>query len=261
MKGRVDMEKIRLENLTLAFDRRGSGQPLLLIHGFPLDRAVWTQLSTRLETNFDVIMPDLRGFGDSSLPQGNTTIEQMAADLAELLDGLNIQSAYIAGHSMGGYVALAFAHAYPQRVLGLGLLGSQALPDSPESKAARFATAEQVSLKGVNAVAGMAEKLSADPSFVDYFREIILRQRPEGVIAALKAMAGRADATKFAPSFGFPVVLVHGLADALIPPERAREMKALVPQASLVELPGVGHSSMLEAPGETAQALLKFLNL
>jgi pimeloyl-ACP methyl ester carboxylesterase len=255
------MEKIRLKNVTLAFDRRGSGSPLLLIHGFPLDRSVWTQLSTRLESNFDVIMPDLPGFGDSSIPQGDTTIDQMAADLAELLDGLNIPATYLAGHSMGGYVALAFAHAYPHRVLGLGLLGSQATPDSPESKAGRFATAEQVGLKGANAVAGMAEKLSANPSLAPYFREIILRQRPAGIIAALKAMAGRADATKFVGEFNFPVILVHGQADVLIPPERARELKALVPQAILLELPGVGHSSMLEAPDETAQALLKFLNL
>jgi pimeloyl-ACP methyl ester carboxylesterase len=254
------MEKIQLKNLTLAFDRRGSGSPLLLIHGFPLDHAVWTQLASRLETKFDVIMPDLCGFGNSDKPQGDTSIAQMAADLAELLYALNVQAAYLVGHSMGGYVALAFAHAYPHRVLGLGLLGSQAAADSAETKAGRFATAEKVELKGADAVAGMAEKLSANPSFVPYFREIILRQHPEGLMAALKAMAGRADATKFMGSFSFPVILVHGLADALIPPERAREMKALVPQASLLELPGIGHSSMLEAPDETARALLKFLD-
>jgi pimeloyl-ACP methyl ester carboxylesterase len=161
---------------------------------------------------------------------------------------------------MGGYVALAFAHAYPERVLGLGLIGSQAMPDTPERKAGRYATAEQVALTGVTVVAGMAEKLSAGPQFVSFFREIILRQRRDGVIGALKAMAGRSDATKFLAFFNFTVVLVHGLADALIPSERSRDMKTLIPRARLIELPGIGHSPMLEAPAETAQALLSLLD-
>jgi 3-oxoadipate enol-lactonase len=104
-------------------------------------------------------------------------------------------------------------------------------------------------------VLGMSEKLSADSSHVSFFRELIQRQRPAGVIGALKAMAGRPDSLPYLSSFKFPVVMVHGLADALIPIERSREMAALIPQAKLVELAGVGHSPALEAPIETAEAL------
>ena len=213
-----------------------------------------------LESNFDLISPDLRGFGSSDAVKDEFPLEQMADDLAVLLDVLNIQNIFIVGHSMGGYVSLAFAHAHPERVLGLGLLGSQAAPDSAERKTGRYASAEKVALNGVNEVVGMAEKLSATPKLIPFFRNIILHQRPEGIIGGLKAMAGRPDATTFLPSFKFPVVLVHGQEDALIPPERSREMKVLLPQAELTVLSGVGHSTMLESPAETSQALLKLIN-
>ena len=116
------MEKLLINNLSLAFERHGKGIPLLLIHGFPLDHASWNPLRPQITSLFDVILPDLPGFGSSDIPDEIHTIAEMAADLAVLLDELNIQKTCLAGHSMGGYVALAFAHAYPARVLGLGLI-------------------------------------------------------------------------------------------------------------------------------------------
>ena len=101
----------------------------------------------------------------------------------------------------------------------------------------------------------MAEKLSANPDLAGLFRDIIMRQRVQGIIGALQAMAERPDRSTFLASVKFPVALVHGLADALIPPERSREIKAFLPQAILTELPGVGHTPALEAPGETAKTL------
>jgi len=255
------MEKIKVNGISLAYDRRGTGAPLLLLHGFPLDHTTWAPLASRLEKKFELLMPDLRGFGLSEVVEGDFTLAHMAADLAGLLDALHIQKTYLAGHSMGGYIALAFARAYPARVLGFGLLGSQVLPDSPESKAGRYTTAGRIAASGASAVEGMAEKLSANPELIPLLREIILRQPPQGLIGALKAMAVRPDAREFAALFDFPVALVHGQADGLIPAERAREMKALIPHAVLTELPGVGHSAMLEAPDETAQALLKLTDL
>jgi 3-oxoadipate enol-lactonase len=252
------MEKIPVNGISLAYGRRGTGAPLLLVHGFPLDHTTWEPLLPHLEDDFDVIMPDLRGFGQSDAPEGAYTVEQMATDLAALLDTLKIQKTYIAGHSMGGYVTLAFARAYPERVLGLGMISSQAAADSTEGKAKRYATVSEVAVNGVSAVAGMSEKLSANPAYVPFFRELILRQQPSGIIGALKAMAERPDASELFSTLDFPVILVHGLADALIPPERSREMKVLLPRAELVELSGVGHSPSLEAPVETARALCKF---
>jgi pimeloyl-ACP methyl ester carboxylesterase len=105
----------------------------------------------------------------------------------------------------------------------------------------------------------MAPKLSANPGQTALIREMILRQPPAGVIGALKAMAGRPDSTGVLAALKVPVAIVVGQSDALIPPDRSREMRALIPQSELLELPGVGHSPMLEAPLETAQALQPLL--
>jgi pimeloyl-ACP methyl ester carboxylesterase len=240
--------------------RTGSGHPLLLLHGFPLDNTTWQPLLPHLTAHFDVILPDLAGLGHSPLPRPDTHLTDMAAALADLLRGLGLPRAFVAGHSMGGYVALAFARQSPEMLLGLGLISTQALPDNPERQAARHQTAAEVAAKGPTVVAdAMAAKLSADPAHEPLLRETILRQPVPGIINALKAMAGRSDSSDLLLGLDCPVSIIHGLDDALIPPERAREMKTLLPNAYLTELPGVGHMPMLESPVATAGALKKLL--
>jgi 3-oxoadipate enol-lactonase len=242
----------------LHYTRAGSGQPLVLIHGFPLDHSAWETLLPHLTGHFDVILPDLSGFGASALPEGGCSLDEMAARLADLLRGLGLSRAFLAGHSMGGYVALAFARQSPQMVLGLGLISTQAGADTPEGQANRHKTAAAVAEKGPGVVAdAMSVKLSANPAHEALLRETILRQSAPGIINALKAMAARPDSSGLLSHFDFPVSIVHGLDDALIPPERAREMKAALLRVHLTELPGVGHMPMLEAPAETAEALKK----
>ncbi len=249
------MQKLTVNGIQIAFERQGSGTPLVLIHGFPLDHSSWDALLPHLD-GFDVITPDLRGFGESAIMDGAYTIDDMADDVIALLDALKVEKAAFVGHSMGGYVALAIARKHLDRISGLGLVSTQALPDSAERKAGRYATAEQVGAQGSVVVAdAMAPKLSADPQQVSALRELILRQPADGIMGALAAMAERADSTDILPTLSFPVVLVHGLADGLIPVERSREMQALIPQASLAEIPNVGHMPMLESPAETAKAL------
>jgi pimeloyl-ACP methyl ester carboxylesterase len=253
------METFSINGVKIAYERLGKGQPLLLIHGYPLDHSIWNETATLLQNDFDLILPDMRGFGQSGTVGEQYTVTDMADDLAGLLDHLKIEKAAVAGHSMGGYVALAFAKKYPVRVSGLGLVASQALPDNPERKEGRYKTAEDVGQKGVGLVAdAMTEKLTGDVSLQKVVHSLIEQQKSAGIIGALKAMAEREDATPFLSSFKPPLALIHGDADALIPIERAREVKALVPSAHLAELPGAGHMLMMEEPKKTAEAL-KFL--
>ena len=251
------MEKINVNDIELAYTRRGKGTPLVLLHGYPLDNHLWDDIAPLLEDTFDLIQPDLRGFGKSTTVESPYIMDDYASDIAGLLDQLGIQKAAIAGHSMGGYVALAFARLYPERVSGLGLVSTQVLADPPDRKEARYKSAADVSEKGIGGVVeAMVPKFTSDERLQGIARETMERQQPAAFIGALRAMAERTDSSSLLSSFKFPVVIIHGEADALIPIDRAREVKNAVPSAHLVELKGTGHMPMMEAKEETARALM-----
>jgi pimeloyl-ACP methyl ester carboxylesterase len=254
------MDKLNVNGIQIAYQRLGEGSPLVLLHGYPLDHTIWEEVVPLLKDKFDLILPDLRGFGQSDLVEEQYTTAEMAADVAALLDELGIENTHIAGHSMGGYVALDFVRNHSKRVLGLGLVSSQAVADTAERKQGRYATAEEIMRTGAEPVAeGMSPKLTSDERVQAFARGLIAQQRPAGLANALKAMAERSDSTPAVPTFKFPVVLVHGTADALVPVERAREIKAALQHAYLAELPGAGHMPMMEKPQETAETLKKLL--
>ena len=250
------MEKIQVNDTTLAFERRGKGTPLVLLHGYPLDHHAWDLVTPLLENDFDLIMPDLRGFGESTLSDSLYTMDDFASDIASLLDHLGIKKTTIAGHSMGGYIALAFAKLYPERVSGLGLVSTQTLADPPDKKEGRYKSAADVGENGIGGVVEtMSSKFTEDKEIQLSSRQIMERQKPGAFIGALKAMAERMDTTSLLSSINFPLVVIHGDKDNLISIDRAREVKSLVPAAHLVELQGVGHLPMMEAVSETAEAL------
>jgi pimeloyl-ACP methyl ester carboxylesterase len=250
------METITVNGIRLAYERRGTGSPLVLLHGYPLDHHLWDEVAPLLVDRFDLILPDLRGFGESSTVDSFYAMEDFASDIAALLDHLEIQKTAIVGHSMGGYVALAFARLYPERVSGLGLVSSQALADAPDRKEGRYKSAAEVADKGIGSVvAAMMPKFTSNPELQDFARESMERQQPAAYIGALKAMAERVDSTPLLSSLKVPVVLVHGDADQLIPIDRSREVKAVLPNAYFVEISGAGHMPMMEDPQATAEAL------
>jgi 3-oxoadipate enol-lactonase len=254
------MEKANVNGIQIAYTRKGTGKPLVLVHGYPLDHTIWDEVLSLLENNFDIITPDLRGFGQSDIVKSQYKILDMAADIAGLLDQLGIEKVAIAGHSMGGYVALAFARAYPERVLGLGLVASQAPADPPERKQGRYDAAAEIIKTGVEPVAeSMSAKLTSDKRVQTFVRGLIAEQQPMGLAGALKAMAERDDSTSILSGFKFPVAIVHGEEDELIPVQRAQEIKAAIPHAILMELSGVGHMPMMENSQITATTLKNLL--
>src|ERR1043166_1885097 len=241
------MEKIDVNGVELAYERRGSGTPLVLIHGYPLDHHLWDEVVPLLEDTFDIIIPDLRGFGESRTVDSFYTMEDYASVIVGLLNHLGIQKTAIAGHSMGGYVALAFARLFPERVRGLALVSSQAAADAEDRKQGRYKSAAEVAGKGIGSVVeAMTPKFTSNQELQTFARESMERQQSAAYIGALKAMAERIDSTPFLSSFHFPVVLIHGDSDQLIPLDRAREVKAALPQAYFVEISGAGHMPMME---------------
>ncbi len=254
------MERCLVKSISLAYTRTGEGHPLLMLHGYPLDHSIWAPVVPLLQNSFELILPDLRGFGESDAPSEAYSLGDMAADLAGLLDHLEIERAALAGHSMGGYVALAFARLYPHRISGLALVASHPYADPPDRQEARLVTARAVAQQGVAVVAdSMPEKLTTDLSLQRDLRNLALRQPPAGMIGALKAMAARSDSMDLLRGFDLPLVVVQGARDSIIPIQFGRDVQAALPAAQVVELANVGHMPMMEAPQETADALLRLL--
>ncbi len=246
----------------LNYEEFGQGVPLILIHGFPLDHSIWLPVLEWLTPHTRVILPDLRGFGKSPLCEEVSTMRLMAEDIAGLMDSLKTEKAILVGHSMGGYVALNFARVYPRRLLGLGLVATQAAADTLERRQARLASAAEVKRKGVRVVAGsMPAKLTTDASLHEPLRALIQKAPSKGVQAALKGMAERADATDWLTEITVPAVVIAGEKDALIPPERSRTMTQMLNHAWLVEIASASHMPMMEAPQQVAQALLQLIKL
>ncbi len=250
----------QLNGISMYFEEHGAGLPVVLVHGYPLDQRIWEPAVAEMKAAARIILPDLRGFGRSSSGGSVSSMRLMAEDLVALLDQLQAGKAVVVGHSMGGYVALEFASVYPDRLAGIGLVCSQAVADTPERRAARIAQAEDLLAHGTRGLAeSMTPRLAADQQYHAEIYRTILRSRPEGLAAAARGMAERADHSGSLSSIAVPAVVITGLDDVLISPQRSRELASALKRAELVEIPAAGHMPMMEQPAQTAAALDKLL--
>lgn len=208
------------------------------------------------------IVPDLRGFGGSSVLAGPSEMGAMADDVLALLDHLSIDSAVVGGVSMGGYVALALLRNDPGRVRALVLGDTQTSADDAQGRAGREATAQEVLAKGSTALLPSIARLLGPSASAELRSRVsgwITAGSPEGQAAAQRGMALRPDARDILTRFGGPVLVVVGTDDVITPPAKARTMAELVPGAELVEISGAGHLANLEQPEAFNAALGRFL--
>lgn len=248
-----------------AWTDEGTGTPLVLVHGFPLCRGAWAAQVEAFKGSHRVIAPDLRGLGESGITGPSpVTMDLYAEDVKALMQRLGTGPAVLAGHSMGGYVVLAFARRFPELLRGLVLVATRSGPDSPEGAAGRRATAEKVRAQGASVVVeAMAPKMLAtgntDPDMPARVRALMAPSRPDGVIAALLGMAERPDATPGLAALKVPVLVISGTSDILIPHAESEKMAAAIPGARLVLIPEAGHLVALEQPAPFNAALREFL--
>jgi pimeloyl-ACP methyl ester carboxylesterase len=246
--------------INLFYVEFGSGLPLTLLHGYPLDHTIWLELVPGLNKAARLILPDLRGHGQSPEPQGPYSMLEMAEDVVELWDTLGIEKSVIGGHSMGGYVALALARYFPERLAGLALIASRTNADAPDKKTARLASIEDVRKNGVReAVSGMPAKLSYNNNVRERCREIVLDASPVGVMGTLAAMADRPDSLDLFLNLEIPTLIIAGEDDQIVPVDSLRAVAQKMKEPRLVEISGAGHMPMLEKPDEVASALKAFI--
>jgi pimeloyl-ACP methyl ester carboxylesterase len=256
-----------IRGIEIGFDDEGSGSPVVLLHGYPFNRTMWRDQVEELKRHHRVIVPDLRGHGETTVTPGVATMEDMAEDVAALLESLEVSRFLLGGLSMGGYVALAFYSLFPSKVRSLVLTDSRAQDDTQEARRNREVQAEKALSEGMEAIAdGLLPKLlaretiSQGPDIVKRVRDMIVATNPEGAAAALRGMAQRPNRIPLLSNINAPTLILVGSEDALTPVTDAELMHREIGGSLLRIIEGAGHVCNLEKPEEFNRALVEFLN-
>ena len=262
------MSFIRVDDIQLAYTDTGLGQPVVLLHGYPFNRTLWSEQVSALSNSYRVITPDLRGLGESDATPGAATMNRMAQDVAALLDHLEISRAVIGGLSMGGYVALAFYKQFPSRVRALVLADTRAQADTEEGKQTRLQHAEKALAEGMAGIADSMlpklltpETVSKRPEVVKRVRDMMLKTKPEGAAGALLGMAERDDQTPLLAQVTCPALILVGREDPITPVPDSERMNRGIAGSRLVVIENAAHVSNLERAEQFNDELLRFLNL
>ncbi|TXK46460.1 alpha/beta hydrolase [Pontibacter qinzhouensis] len=252
-----------MENKT--YSDTGSGPTLVFLHGFCESKQVWEAFTKPLQQQFRIIALDLPGHGANTGNSSNYSMEFMADDVKRQLDEMQVHQCVLVGHSMGGYVTMAFAEKYGSLLKGFCLFHSSALPDTEEKKENRNKTIAYVEQHGVdNFINPFIEPLFFKGNRARLKAEIELmktigKQTPQAAVTgALAAMRDRPDRTQVLQEVKCPVLFIFGKDDGAVPLEKALEQCHL-PYNSLVHFLGdTGHMGMFERKTETQQTLQQF---
>lgn len=256
--------QLTIDDRIIAVDVTGQGEPVIFIHGFPLDRRMWRNQVAEFSQEYRVITFDLRGFGESAPSPEVMTMEDYAADIAAILDELDIQEPVtLCGLSMGGYIAFAFYRAYQKRLRRLILCDTKAVADSDEKRRQRHAMAERLLAEGIEflpqaTIPALLDK-AASQNVHALVEEMVTASSPQGAAAAARGMALRADSTNLLQKIDVPTLVICGEADQISPPDEMRKIAAAIPAAHFELIPGAGHLTPLENPAAVNQAIGAFL--
>jgi 3-oxoadipate enol-lactonase len=251
------LTKVRVGDIEVHYELRGRGPTVVLVPGLSLDSRVWDPIAERLDHELTCLLPDNRGAGLSDVPRGPYSVTQMAGDLYGLMMILGIDKAVIAGHSMGGYLALQLALDSPELVRGLVLISTSAtgrqdlLGMSDEARRALSRTSGSIAeIARDNVLASVGTRFrELHPDRVDAFVAERIGRPPRGRgVQGQRAAADSFDARDRLWEVSCPCTVIHGNDDRLIPIDRGRELAAGIEGARLVELQRIGHLPQLEAP-------------
>lgn len=259
------MREMSFRRQKLAFSVQGEGPALFFIHGFGEDSRVWADFAKPFGSRYTVVCPDLPGFGQSPTLPG-VGIDDMAEAVHAIAEHLGLSDITLIGHSMGGYVSLAYAEKWPEQVRALGLFHSHPYPDSEEKKEARLKSMDFVHRNGSAPYSAQLIPGLFAPAFAKANPDIVQRlinraaaYDPEGIAQALDAMRLRPDRSEVLKNAPFPVLFLIGMEDQAIPAGLSKQQTALPPVASIHYLEGVGHMGMFEAEEEVRGILEGFL--
>jgi pimeloyl-ACP methyl ester carboxylesterase len=245
----------------------GAGVPLVLLHAFPLNSAMWLAQREALSDVCRVITPDFRGFGGSPLGLDDPSLDVLADDVARLLDARELDRVVLGGLSLGGYVAMAFVRRHADRLRGLVLADTKATadPDAARQNRLRIAdllTAEPESTALLDEVLPKlvgATTMEKRPLVYGRVKALVQQAPATAAAWAQRAMAARPDSTDGLQKLGVPALVIVGEEDALATVSDAKHMVDAIPSAELVSIGGSGHLTAVEMPDEFNHAVREFV--
>ncbi len=262
----IPSTRVKSRDAEIVYWSLGDGPSVVLLHPFPANHTFWLPVAEELSTRFRVILPDLRGHGDSDAGEGPATMEKHAADLARVMDDAEIGRAPISGVSIGGYVIFEFWRRYRSRVVALGLCNTKAPADNAEGRAARLQAANDVLECGTEAFFhSMIQRLLGKstrenrPDLVDDALRMMDKMSPQDVAQVQRGMAERPDSVETLKTINVPTLIVTGDEDPMTGINEASLMHEHIPQSELRVIPKAGHYSPWEQWREFSKLLRQFL--
>jgi 3-oxoadipate enol-lactonase len=261
------MKKIVSDDADIYYDVAGSGPPVILLHPFPAHHEFWLPVAEYLASRYRLIMPDLRGHGESGLGDGPATMEKHALDVARVMTDAGIDRAPLIGVSIGGYIIFEFWRRFRDRVSALVLCNTKAGTDTTEAQASRLAAANDVLQRGTEPFfESMLPKLLGEttrhsrPDLVEGALRMMRRMSAENVAGVQRGMAERPDSVAMLKTMNTRVLIITGDEDTTTGVPEAELMKQNIAGSQMKIIVKAGHYSPWEQPQEVGKLLRNFLD-
>lgn len=257
----------RANGITIGYDDEGTDEPVVLVHGHPFDRSMWRpQTRSLASAGWRTIAPDLRGYGQSSVVPGSTSLETFARDIVALLDRLRVHRFVLAGLSMGGQIALELQRLVPHRIRGLVLADTSPHAETPEGKIRRRRQADRLIAEGMRGFADEVlpmmitpHTIATSPLVALHVSAMMRGTPPQGAAAALRGRAERRDYVDLLGRIQVPTLVVVGSEDEFTPVDVARFLHERIAGSQLAVIDGAAHLPNLEREREFGEIVEKFL--
>jgi pimeloyl-ACP methyl ester carboxylesterase len=259
--------RVKIGDAEISYWVLGDGPPVVLLHPFPVNHEFWFPVAGVLAPRYRLILPDLRGHGESDAGEGAATMEKHAADIARVMDDAEVGRAPMVGVSIGGYALFEFWRRHRGRVAALALCNTKAPADTAEARAGRLKAADDVVEHGTEPFfQSMIPKLlgpstrESRPDLVEGARQMMRRMSPQDVAQVQRGMAERPDSVETLKTINVPTLLITGDEDVMIGVNEAESMRQLIAGSQLCVIGKAGHYSPWERPEEVARVLRQFLD-
>jgi pimeloyl-ACP methyl ester carboxylesterase len=261
------MQRIKSGDAEIAYWTLGDGAPVVLLHPFPANHEFWQPVAQTLATRYRLILPDLRGHGESGVGEGPATMEKHAADIARVMDDADVGRAPLIGVSIGGYALFELWRKNRGRVAALGLCNTKVPADNAEARAARLQAAYDVLERGtepffetmIPRLLGRTTR-ETRPDLVDGALRMMRQMSPADVAQVQRGMAERADSVDTLKTINVPTLLVTGDEDILTGVNEAELMRQHIAGSQLKVIPKAGHFSPWERSDSASILLRQFLD-